>query len=340
MGIERILIIKLSAIGDVIHALPVSYALKEQFPKAKVTWAVEPPAYDLLTNNPYIDEIIVFEKRKFKTIGGFMQNLPSFSSSLKKGKFDAALDLQGLGKSAAIAFLSGAPVKLGCCNMREGSNWISKPVCGAHQYGHIVDRYLDVARALGCKAEEVVFPVVITQREAAGAEGRMRQAGMNPRNPYAVLAAGANWPNKRWPTDHYARLADWLYEQNVTPVVLGGGVVDERLAAEINGKAQIPAVDLVGQTTLKQAAYIIENARAVIGGDTGLVHLAAALARPVVALMGPTDSVRNGPYGQPDGAIEIAADCKHCWKRQCQFGKDCLAQLPVEAVAGKLKDML
>lgn len=340
MSIKNVLVVKLSAIGDVIHALPVSYAIKETFPKAKITWVVEPPAYDLLTNNPYIDHIILFEKKKFKSIGGFLKKLPKFSTELKKTKYDVALDLQGLGKSAVITYLSGAPLKLGCCNMRELSDLVSKPVCGLNQNGHIVERYLDVVRELGCKVERVVFPMEITEKEADIATKIMQQSGADMKNPYVVLAVGANWPNKRWPTALYAALVDYLYSKELIPVIIGGGAVDSRLVAEINEQAEIPPVDLVGKTTLKELAYIIKNAKAVVGGDTGPMHLAAGLGKLVVALMGPTDANRNGPYGQLQNVIEITRTCKHCWKRQCKLNLDCLADIKLEAVVEKLQSIL
>jgi len=338
--IRNILVVKLSAIGDVIHALPVSYALKETFPDAKVTWVVEPPAYDLLTNNPYIDEIIVFEKKKFKSIAGFVKHIPAFASRLKLGNYDVALDLQGLGKSAAIAYLSHAAIKLGTCNMRELSHYVSKPVCGVNQDGHIVERYLDVVRALGCRVDHVAFPIHITDREIDLTIKRMQQAGMKETNPYVVLAIGANWPNKRWPTAYYAQLIDWLYAKSLIPVLIGGGAVDERLVDEINAKTEIPAIDLVGQTTLKQAAYVIRGAKALVGGDTGMTHLAAALGQKTIELMGPTDAKRNGPYGQAENAIEITKECKYCWKRQCKFNLDCLAQIPFVVVKDKLENLI
>lgn len=340
MEIKNILIVKLSAIGDVIHALPVAYALKKNFPQARITWVVEPPAYDLLTDNPYIDDIIVFEKKKFKSLGGLIKNLPSFSASLKKVKYDIALDLQGLGKSAIVAFLSGAKVKYGCYNMRECSDFISKPICGPNADGHIVERYLDVARAVGCMVDEAVFPVHVMDKDADLAERIMRQAGMDPANPYVVLAIGANWPNKRWPTQYYAALSDWLYARQVIPVAIGGGAVDSRLIAEINAKTVIPPIDLVGKTNLKQLAHIIAQARALVGGDTGPMHLAAGLNKPVVALFGPTDIRRNGPYGQAENALEITAACKHCWKRSCPQGKDCLAEIIPAQVIEKLRRLL
>jgi len=337
---KNILVVKLSAIGDVIHALPISYAIKETFPEAKITWVVEPPAYELLTNNPYIDEIILFEKKKFKSVSGFMKNIGPLRSKLQHRKYDVALDLQGLFKSAAIVWLSGAPIKLGCANMREYSDKISRPVSGPNANGHIVERYLDVVREMGCRVENVVFPLETTAKDADIARRLIAQAGADMENPYVVLAPGANWPNKRWPTKYYAKLVDWLYNQKIIPIIIGGGVVDERLGGEIDTAAEIPPVNLIGKTTLKQLAYIIKNARAVVGGDTGPVHMAAGLAVPTVMVMGPTDANRNGPYHQQENAIEVDYECKYCWKRQCPFGKDCLAGIRLEQVEEKLVQFL
>ena len=337
---KNILVVKLSAIGDVIHALPVSYALKEAWPDARVTWVVEPPAYPLLVDNPYIDDIILFEKKKFKSLGGFMQNIGPFKARLQQTRYDAALDLQGLFKSAAIAWLSGAPVRLGTCNMRECSDKISRPVIGPHARGHIVERYLDVARELGCPVNKVVFPVEISDRDADLSARILQQAGARAENPYVVLAVGANWPNKRWPAKYFAQLSDWLYEQKIIPVIVGGGMVDSQLSGEIAAAAEIPPVNLVGKTTLKQLAYIIQHARLTLGGDTGPVHLSAGLGTPTVMVMGPTDANRNGPYGQLANAIEVDRPCKYCWKRACPKGMDCLSRISVAEVEAKLQQVL
>ena len=333
---KNILIVKLSAIGDVIHALPVAQALKEKFPQAKITWVVEPPAYDLVRDNPCIDHVIVFEKKKFKSIGGFLSNIGKLKRELRREKFDLSLDLQGLFKSAAIAWLGNAKEKLGYCNMREGSDRISRPVIGKYVGGHIVERYLDVARAAGCEEKPAKFPFQITDREREEARSRLKQAGASPENPYVVLPVGANWPNKRWPVKHFARLAEQLYEQGIIPVLAGGGVNDERLAVEIAAGMEIPPIDLVGKTNLRQLAALLAGARAAVGGDTGPMHLAAALEVPAIMLMGPTDANRNGPYGQPDHAIEAGHSCQHCWKRACPYERDCLAKITPESVWEKL----
>lgn len=337
---KNIMVVKLSAIGDVIHALPVSYALKETFPEARVTWVVEPPAYELLTDNPYIDEIILFEKKKFKSLGGFLTNFGPFKRRLQQNQYDAALDLQGLFKSAAIAYLSKAPVRLGTCNMRECSDKVSRPVIGPHAQGHIVERYLDAARELGCRVDKVVFPMNVTARDEDLAARIMQQAGADMANPYVVLAVGANWPNKRWPTKYFAALSDWLYSQKLIPVVIGGGVLDASLAAEIEAAAEIPPVNLVGRTSLKQLAHIIRHARLTLGGDTGPVHLSAGIGTKTVMVMGPTDANRNGPYGQLDNAIEADWDCKYCWKRACPKGRECLARISVDQVKEKIMRVL
>lgn len=333
---KNILVVKLSAIGDVIHALPVSYAIKETYPDAHLTWVVEPPAYPLLEGNPYIDELILFEKAKFRSIGGFLRQIGPFRKRLRVRHYDASLDLQGLFKSAAIVFNAGAKLRIGTANMREGAHLISRPVRGAHASGHIVERYLDVARALGCAVDEVRFPVSVSERDRMAAETLLAREGVPEGRAFVAFAIGANWPNKRWPVEHFAALADRLYYAHYVPVLVGGGRLDETLAQDIMRASEILPVNLVGRTNLKQLAHIFTRAALVLGGDTGPVHLAAGLGTPTVMLMGPTDANRNGPYGQIQNAIEVDRSCRGCWKRACPKGLDCLAAITPDEVAAKI----
>ncbi len=335
-SLKNVLIVKLSAIGDVIHALPVSYAIKETFPDAKITWVVEPPAYELLKMNPCVDKIILFHKKEFRTFSGFAKKFFPFRREIRQEKYDAVLDLQGLFKSAAIAFFAKSKTKLGTCNMREMSGKISKPVIGDHVRGHIVERYLDTARAVGCRVNKVVFPLEVPEDEIKKADEIIKHAGLREGNIYILLAVGANWPNKRWPVERFAELGDWFYNLNVVPVIIGGGDVDEQRAAEIESLMEIPPINLVNKTTFPQLAALIKNARLVVGGDTGPVHLAAGLGTRTVMLMGPTDARRNGPYGQIKNAIEVNRPCKACWKRSCAKGCDCLDRIPVKFVQDKI----
>ena len=336
---KNFLIIKLSAIGDVIHALPVSYAIKETFPDAKITWVVESPAYDILKMNPCVDKIILFEKKKFKTFGGFMKKFFPFRSEIQAENYDAVLDLQGLFKSAAIAFFAKSKIKLGICDMREMSDKISAPVIGENFRGHIVERYLDTARAIGCKVEKIIFPLEVPADQIKKADAILKHAGVKENNFYAILAIGANWPNKRWKVENFAALSDWIYEKKIVPVMIGSGAVDEQRAAEIDSLVEIPPINLIGRTNLMQLTHIIKNSKFIVGGDTGTVHLAAGLKIPAIMLQGPTDSNRNGPFNQTENAIEVERDCKGCWQRACPKNEDCLEKISVEQVEKKILNL-
>lgn len=373
MNPKHILIIKLSSIGDVIHALPVSAAIKDTDPEAKITWVVEPPSEPLLRLDPCVDEILLFPKKEFRTLKGFLTHFGPMRRALQRHHYDAVLDLQGLFKSAALAYLAPAPrgQKYGMCDMREGSGCIARPVIGPHAHGHIIERYLDVARAIGCKVQDEVAPSIVTGRPepsaraaslgGGGPEGprrgvpirfpldipahieeqaraRLTQAGVPVGRPYLALIVGANWANKRWPETHIARLADWAYERGILPVLTGGGPVDEQRAARIAAEMDIPPINLVSRTTLPQLAAVLKNAVAAVGGDTGPCHLAAALGTPTLMLMGPTDANRNGPWH--GNAIEADHPCKGCWQRACPKSLDCLAAIGVEEVEEKLMGIL
>ncbi len=337
--LKNILVVKMSALGDVIHALPVSYAIKETFPDAQLTWVVEPPAYDLVKMNPCIDKIIIFHKKEFKTISGFVRNFFPFKREIQAENYDAVLDLQGLFKSAAIAFFAKSKVKLGVYEMRELSGKISKPVIGENAHGHIVDIYLDTARAIGCRVDKVVFPIEIPAEEIKKAAVIAERDNLDMSEPYVVFAVGANWVNKRWSARNWAALVEWLYSGGVIPVVIGNGAADEEIVAKIEAMSSFPPVNLVGDTNLMQLAYILKNARLVIGGDTGAVHLSAALGVRTLMLMGPTEAARSGPYGQIQNSIEVNRACKNCRKRACPNGEDCLSVISVETVKHKISTM-
>lgn len=338
MSYKSILIIKMSAIGDVIHALPVASALKARYPEAHITWIVEKPAYELLTNNPDVDDIVLFDKPGFKSLRGIIANGPKLSRSLKACNFDLALDLQGLFKSAAVSLLSGAKLRLGYCNMREGSGLVSRPVCGPNQTGHVVDRYLDVVRSIGAYVDEPVFPVIITENEAQAAIDTASHAGLEFNKPYVVLAPGTNWPTKRWPTASYAQLADKLARETEYQVVITGGSGDAGLASQIVSRSSTGVVDLTGKTGLKQLAHILKNAKAFIGSDSGPMHLAVALGTPVVAMFGPSDPDRNGPYRGNNVVITVDRKCVRCQKKRCE--QECLQDIAVDSVFEKTAQLL
>ena len=338
---KNILIIKLSAIGDVIHALPVAAAIKKTWPDCHLTWVVSPIAADIVRNSPAIDNIIIFDRKKLNSLSSFIKYIRPFSHQLNVRHYDVSIDLQGLLKSALVAFLAHADKKIGYADMREGSFLISSPVKGSHQRGHIIDRYLDTAATLGCAVEDVVFPLGITLSEKNKALSLLSENGLTVESRYIVFIIGANWPNKRWPTAYFSQLAEWCKNHRLTPILAGAGETDKVSAVQIKSSASdIDIIDMVGKTSLKELAYILQNAVAAVGGDTGSMHMAAALNCPAVMVMGPTDANRNGPYRQPENAIEVGYPCRHCWKRKCRFQRDCLAAIKPSRVITKLENIL
>ena len=284
--------------------------------------------------------LILFEKAEFRSIAGFLREYPPLRRRLRARRYDVSLDLQGLFKSAAIVYTAGARERVGTANMREGADRVSRPVRGPHAQGHIVERYLDVARAIGCRVDAVRFPITVSDRDRMAAKTLLQREGVPEGRAFVAFAVGANWPNKRWPAEHFAALGDRLYEAHIVSVLVGGGHLDVTIAADIMAAARIPPVNLVGRTNLKQLAHLFTRAALVLGGDTGPVHLAAGLGRPTVMLMGPTDANRNGPYGQQENAIEVDRSCRGCWKRACPKGLDCLALITVDEVEKKITDVL
>ena len=334
----NILIVKLSAIGDVIHALPVPYALKQKYPSAHITWVVEPTAYELVKHNPYVDEVIVFHKKSFKSFKGFRKNYRPFAKLLQKRKYDISIDLQGLFKSAAVVFAAKAKCKIGYVDMREGSNLISKRIIGEHSQEHIVDRYLDTVKYLGCDTEKVIFPLKNTEEEIEFVDKLLSEYNLSSQEKFLVFAVGTNWINKCWSVESFAKLSDLLANYNIKVILIGFGNNDEIKAKKIMELVQSDnVVNFVGKTNLLQTARLINLAKAVVGGDTGNLHLAAALKIPAIMLMGPTDPQRNGPYKQKENVILAGHECDGCWKRICAKKIDCLASIKPEQVMEKLK---
>ena len=348
MNPKQILIIKLSSIGDVVHALPVSYELKKQWPDCHITWVVEPVSRGIVAMDPCVDDIIVFEKQAFRSLRGFFSHFGPLKTAIRRHRYDLVLDLQGLFKSAAIAWIAQAPKgrKLGPVDMREGSQHGSRPVAGPHAHDHVIERYLDVVRSLGVEVPfapdggAVHYPIDVPPEAVASAVARFRQAGADMKNAYVAIPIGANWPTKRWPEENLAAFCDILYDHELIPVLVGGGAVDEGRAAKVASLMDVPPVDLVGKLSFPELAATFQHASAAIGPDTGIAHLAIALGTPTLMLMGPTIPERTGPYG-PSGHLLLAdRPCVRCFQRACPKGEDCLAAISAEEAWNELEKIL
>jgi heptosyltransferase-1 len=303
---RRILIIKPSAIGDVVHALPVLALLRRRWPAAHVAWLVTPACAGLIDGHPQLDEVIRFDRKRF---GHAWRNpaaaaaLATFHRDLRRQDFDLVIDLQGLFRSGWLGFSTGAKVRVGTSTDRE-FGWAFHthvaPVGGRDR--HAVDRYLAVADflGLGTGPVEFVFPTDDADRAAV--------APLLPAGPFAVLVPGTNWPTKQWPAERLGEMVGPLRDRFGLASVVAGAA----------GSATIPgAVDLAGRTTLRQLVAVLERASLVVAPDTGPMHIAAALGRPLVTVFGPTDPGRTGPYGRPDSVVRLDIPCSPCLSRRC-----------------------
>ena len=327
----NILIIKPSAIGDVVHALPVLARVKKKWPSARVSWLVTPACAGLLEGHPLLDEVILFDRKRFGNAWRHPKlalELRRFTRALRQRNFDMVIDLQGLFRSGWLAKKTGAPVRVGFANARELA-WMfythRVPIDTMEQ--HAISRYLKLAQFIGCDGGAVEFPFATTDADRAYVRQLLRESqGEAASGGYAVLMPGTNWATKRWPVEKFAALIAPLKECFGLESVLAGGSDAAAMAEEMPG-----VINLAGRTTLKQLTALLEGAALVVANDSGPMHIAAALGRPLVAPFGPTNPVRTGPYGRMDSVIRLDIVCSPCYSRHCSH-QSCLRYLRSEDV--------
>ena len=314
MEYNNILIIKMSSLGDVLHTLPFVAELRERFPQARLTWLVHPQFSGFVPDPPMVDEVIYFDKVKFNkmSLGKKWSCFKEMRSLLHSRNFDLVIDMQGLFKSAVLAAISGCNNRIGYCEMREGSGLVSKAITGAHAKDHVIERYLDVARYLGCAIKDIRFPMPDLQKEWQAVQEKTEAV----KEPYVVLVPGARWETKKWPIEYFSELAEMILRDG-KQVVLAGGPEDTSLGSQIT-RLSPGVTDLAGKTGLRELGALIQHSTAYISGDTGPLFIAAAMKRPLIALYGPTRPDRTGPYGSSEAVIIRApVSCAGCLKKRC-----------------------
>jgi ADP-heptose:LPS heptosyltransferase len=289
---ERVLIVRLGAIGDVANALIVATALKAHRPDVRIGWAVHELARPLVQDHPCIDR--VHRWRREKGIAG----LVSVVREIRRERYQLAIDLQRIAKSGLLAALSGAPERLGFDPRRAKElSWIwhTTTTPPGDAGAHMVTQYLEFVRALGIEDPEPIHVLPADARIEAWAEGRVEELGGNP----ILVNVGASKPENRWSPERFGELAVQCRERFDVPVVLSGGPEDRELflvtARAIDGVEGVH--DWIGRTTLPELISFLRRARLFVGCDTGPMHLAAAVGTPVVALFGPANPRRTGPWG-------------------------------------------
>jgi lipopolysaccharide heptosyltransferase I len=335
---RRIALIKPSALGDIIHSLPVLTALRHRFPRAHISWVVNRGYEELLRGHPDLDATLPFDRgssRKGRLRSVF--NYARFLRLLKGQHFDLVVDLQGLLRSGLMAWASSAPRRVGLSSAREGASWFYTDVVGVADFNaiHAVDRYWLVAEALGAGAAPKTFRIPIGDEYLAWAEERLQDC---PR-PWLVLAVGSRWMTKRWPPEHFARLGQQAHSYFGGTFIFVGTPDDTPLAQATAVRLRGPKRDLTGGTSLPQLGAVLRLADVTIANDTGPLHLAAALGRPVVAPYTCTRIALNGPYGAEAGAVETGVWCRGSYLKRCDR-MECMADLTPDRLWPVLKGIL
>jgi heptosyltransferase I len=348
---QKILLIKLSAVGDVVHTIPVLNKLRRRYPKAHLDWLVTPPIAELLRHHPGISNVIEFEREAWSTPWRLepFAAYARLAAKLRAATYELVIDMHGQFRTATLTLATGAPVRIGFDRPRA-SVWNASPrkfpeqarkhawqgaregswLAYTHHIAvptldlHAVDRYLNVGSILGLDKGPPDFSFPIPQSAKTRVDSLLRQYGINGAD-LVIMAPGTIWETKHWGNDKFGQVARHLMSKGFGVVLIGSQ--RERIVCEQVAHLAPGAVDLAGMTTLSELAALIDRSTISITNDSGPMHLAVALHRPVVSVFGPTDPVWIGPYGRANAALQTDLPCSPCYLRRikhCTHAHACM----------------
>ena len=331
----KVLILKPSSLGDVVQALPLLRLLKRHRPDAEVHWWLAAELQPLLVGDPDLASILPFERKRWRSPGYWPDGLAQIRA-MRAARYDWVIDLQGLARSALFAWLADGAFTVGLELEREGAHLAyDLAVPRPKDKLHAVDWYLAVARALDIPvhASFAWLPPraeIESQVETKWPREQARWIGINP---------GARWDNKRWPAEHFAELVRELAGRDASfRFALLGGSGDWTLTETIRRAAPDRCENFAGRTELPELIELLRRCELLVTNDTGPMHLAAALLKPVVSIFGPTRPDQTGPYGQENFALHHPLPCAPCMKSRCHWAEPlaCLRGISVASVAGEV----
>jgi heptosyltransferase-1 len=307
----NILIIKPSAIGDVVMSLPALSALRKAFPDAKITWLIRSEYAPLLRNHPDLNEIILFDRRllaKWWYSPQSFKALIALIRQLRSERFEAIIDLQCLLRTALFGRLSGAEHRFGQSGAREFA-WLFYNHKIKHDLGcvHVVDFYLKIVESVTGRRACAEF-VVPHDEYAQESVRRLLSDSRVSDNNYIVLIPGASNPKKRWPTASFASLADRIHSQSDAAIIMAGSAGDRKFSTAIQAATKAPLIDFAGRTSLSELVALLRSARLIVSNDTGPGQIAGALGVPLVIIFGPTNPARLCPYRRAETVVTADQD--------------------------------
>lgn len=344
--IQRVLIVKLTSLGDVVHALPVAASLKKAFPFLKLHWVVEDRCAPLLEDHPLLDSVIVYPRMEIQSLiskrkwGQVLAVLKALRRSLRDLSIDLSIDLQGLAKSGLMVLMAWPPQRRGCFGLKEFSGLVSKGLAEGGNL-HAVDRNLKVAEFLGAKTEDPEFILGIREEEKSWARDFFQRQGVSEDLPVISLQVGASFPQKCWPISKMVALVERISKLTNNQVVLLGDQNDRKRLSPFLSQISPKVINTVGELSLRQLMALINQCRLFIGADTGPLHLAVGLGLPVIALCGADDPQYTGPYGPSHRIHYKKFFCSPCNKTPvCQGRFDCMEAIEVDEVMESVQTLM
>jgi len=343
---KSILIIKLSAIGDVVHTLPFLEVLRKNFPEARLDWVVEEESIQIIDAHKGIDNVIIsrrklWQKRLFKGPDRsiVVKEIIQFLKELRSTKYDLVIDLQGLFKSAILTGLSRSKRKIGPNWGREGSQlFLTERPFFVDMDKHAVDKYLTVAEYLGCERDSWKGHIPVRESDKRSIDKVLHDRGIQDQHLVAINPF-AMWRTKLWEPERFAALGDRLQKELACDIVFTGSRQDRAEIDKIMQWMNKKPPNLAGQTSLKELAYLYSKCRLLVTTDTGPMHIAAAMGCPVVALFGPTAPWRTGPYGDGHRVIREEIECSPCFRKTCDH-LSCMKNITVDKVFETVKGLI
>jgi len=303
---KNILLIKPSSLGDIVMALPALSSLRRSFPQARISWLVRPEFAPILEGHPHLDEIILFDRKVLAKAWhdcAAFKGLTSLISRLRRGRFDAVLDLQGLFRTASLAWLSGCKNRFGPVWRHElAHHFYTTKIPPRMEWVHVIDYYAKLLEAMGAADRRVEFVLPEKPAASVSAQSLLAEHGIDP-DRYAVIIPGSAQVSKCWPAERFAALADRLGSEHGLAVAATGGRSESPMIEQIGSLAKHPLANLSGQTSLPELVEVLRHARLVVSNDTGPGHIAGALGRPLVMMFSWSNPLRVGPYGRPECVV-------------------------------------
>jgi len=334
MDPRRIALIKPSALGDIVHALPVLSALRARWPSGEITWVVNKSYEPLLAGHPDLTDTLAFDRGAGKRgLLSAVRHALGFARELRRRRFDLVVDLQGLLRSGLMCQATRAPRIVGFANAREGSRFAYTDrvaVPDANRI-HAVDRYWRIVEYLDAGKSPKRFHVPISLEARTWAFAELRSL---PR-PILAVAVGAKWVTKRWPPAHFAELLRPVRGSFVFVGTAEDAAISQEVIEHLNAGR-----DYTGKTTLPQLAALLDACDIMVGNDTGPLHLAAALGKPCVAPYLCTKIAKHGPYNSFGNCVETTVPCGGSYLKTCPRNMICRPELPPERLGPKLAEAL